>query len=34
MLLDGKFIKQGDFDTIFESKDERIQNFYDYNFIQ
>jgi phospholipid/cholesterol/gamma-HCH transport system ATP-binding protein len=34
MLLDGRFIKQGDFDTIFESKDERIQNFYDYNFIQ
>ncbi|HYK57300.1 MAG TPA: ATP-binding cassette domain-containing protein, partial [Flavisolibacter sp.] len=34
MLLDGRFIKQGDFDTIFESKDERIQSFYDYNFIQ
>jgi phospholipid/cholesterol/gamma-HCH transport system ATP-binding protein len=34
MLLDGKFIKQGDFDTIFETKDERIQSFYDYNFIQ
>jgi phospholipid/cholesterol/gamma-HCH transport system ATP-binding protein len=34
MLLDGRFVKQGNFDTIFETKDERIQNFYDYNFIQ
>lgn len=34
MLLDGRFVKQGDFDTIFETKDERIQSFYDYNFIQ
>ena len=34
MLLDGKFVKQGDFETIFETEDERIQSFYDYNFIQ
>jgi phospholipid/cholesterol/gamma-HCH transport system ATP-binding protein len=34
MLLDGKFIKEGSFDGIFETKDERIQSFYDYNFIQ
>ncbi|HEU4634158.1 MAG TPA: ATP-binding cassette domain-containing protein, partial [Flavisolibacter sp.] len=34
MLLDGKFVKQGDFETIFETADERIQSFYDYNFIQ
>ena len=34
MLLDGRFIKQGDFNEVFATKDERIQNFYDYNFIQ
>jgi phospholipid/cholesterol/gamma-HCH transport system ATP-binding protein len=34
MLLDGRFVRQGDFETIFETEDERIQNFYDYNFIQ
>ena len=34
MLLDGKFVKQGSFDTVFETNDERIQSFYDYNFIQ
>jgi phospholipid/cholesterol/gamma-HCH transport system ATP-binding protein len=34
MLLDGKFIKEGSFEEVFESKDERIKSFYDYNFIQ
>jgi len=33
MLFDGKFIKQGTFDDVFNSDDERIQNFYKYNFI-
>ena len=33
MLYDGKFIKQGTFDEVFQSDDERIQNFYKYNFI-
>jgi phospholipid/cholesterol/gamma-HCH transport system ATP-binding protein len=33
MLFDGKFIKQGTFDEVFEADDERIQNFYKYNFI-
>ncbi len=33
MLYDGKFIKQGTFEEVFNSDDERIQNFYDYNFI-
>lgn len=33
MLFDGKFIKQGTFDEVFNTDDERIQNFYDYNFI-
>lgn len=34
MLFDGKFIKQGTFDEVFETNDERIQNFYNYNFIK
>jgi len=33
MLLDGKFVKQGSFENIFDTDDERIQSFYDYNFI-
>ena len=33
MLFDGKFIKQGTFDEVFSSDDERIRNFYNYNFI-
>lgn len=33
MLYDGKFIKKGTFDEVFASDDERIQNFYKYNFI-
>jgi phospholipid/cholesterol/gamma-HCH transport system ATP-binding protein len=34
MLLDGRFVKQGTFDEVFNAQDERIKNFYDYNFIQ
>mgnify|MGYP001548647360 CR=1 FL=1 len=33
MLFEGKFIKQGTFDEVFSSDDERIRNFYKYNFI-
>jgi phospholipid/cholesterol/gamma-HCH transport system ATP-binding protein len=33
MMYEGKFIKQGTFDEVFSSEDERIQNFYKYNFI-
>ena len=33
MLFDGKFIKQGTFEEVFSGDDERIQNFYKYNFI-
>lgn len=33
MLYDGKFIKKGTFDEVFSSDDQRIQNFYKYNFI-
>jgi phospholipid/cholesterol/gamma-HCH transport system ATP-binding protein len=34
MLLDGKFAKEGSFEEVFASDDERIKSFYDYNFIQ
>ncbi|MBB5638218.1 phospholipid/cholesterol/gamma-HCH transport system ATP-binding protein [Pedobacter cryoconitis] len=34
MLLDGQFAIQGTFDEVFESKDERVQSFYNYNFTQ
>ncbi len=33
MLLDGKFERQGSFDEIFETEDNRVKPFYDYNFI-
>ena len=33
VLLDGKFIAEGDFTEVFEHADERIKGFYDYNFI-
>lgn len=33
MLLDGKFIREGSFEHIFKSDDQRILNFYKYNFI-
>lgn len=33
MLFDGKFLKQGTFDEVFADQDEKIQNFYQYNFI-
>ncbi len=34
MLLDGKFIKVGTFEEVFESDDERVKSFYNYNFIK
>lgn len=34
MLLDGRFIKEGTFEEVFQTDDERIQSFYNYNFIQ
>lgn len=33
MLLDGKFEREGCFDDIFNTDDERVKPFYDYNFI-
>jgi phospholipid/cholesterol/gamma-HCH transport system ATP-binding protein len=34
MLLDGTFVKEGTFASVFDTQDERLKNFYDYNFIQ
>jgi phospholipid/cholesterol/gamma-HCH transport system ATP-binding protein len=34
MLLDGKFERQGTFEEVFNTNDERVQPFYNYNFIQ
>ncbi len=33
MLLDGKFERQGSFEEIFDTDDERVKAFYNYNFI-
>ena len=33
MLSEGKFIRQGSFDEVFNTDDTRVQNFYNYNFI-
>lgn len=33
MLHDGQFIKQGTFAEVFETEDERIKQFHEYNFI-
>jgi len=34
MMMDGKFIREGSFDEVFNTNDERIKSFYEYNFIQ
>jgi len=34
MLLDGRFERQGSFEEVFNTNDERVQPFYDYNFIK
>jgi phospholipid/cholesterol/gamma-HCH transport system ATP-binding protein len=33
MLVDGRISRQGSFDEIFDTDDERIRGFYNYNFI-
>ncbi|MBC3538422.1 ABC transporter ATP-binding protein [Rufibacter sediminis] len=33
MLLDGQFQRQGTFDEVFNTQDERVRLFHDYNFI-
>jgi phospholipid/cholesterol/gamma-HCH transport system ATP-binding protein len=32
MLMDGKIITQGTFDEVFDNADERVAEFYNYNF--
>lgn len=34
MLLDGKFERMGSFESVFDTDDERVKPFYDYNFIK
>jgi phospholipid/cholesterol/gamma-HCH transport system ATP-binding protein len=34
LLLDGRFAKTGTFREVFESNDEQVKGFYNYNFIQ
>ncbi len=34
MLLDGQFQRVGSFDEVFDTNDERVKPFFDYNFIQ
>ena len=34
VLLDGKFLKVGKFKEVFESDDEQLKSFFNYNFIQ
>ena len=33
MLLDGKFERQGTFEEVFAGNDERVKQFYEYNFV-
>ncbi|RFM29528.1 ABC transporter ATP-binding protein [Deminuibacter soli] len=33
MMVEGRFIQQGSFETIFESNDPTVTSFYQYNFI-
>ncbi len=34
MLFDGQFLKDGKFEDVFDSDDEQIKGFFNYNFIQ
>ena len=34
MLLDGTFVKVGKFEEVFDTDDEQVRGFYNYNFIQ
>ncbi|WP_276496985.1 ABC transporter ATP-binding protein [Pontibacter litorisediminis] len=34
MLLDGQFQREGTFEEVFDSDDERVKMFYDYNFVK
>ena len=34
MMMNGKFVRHGDFEEVFDTSDETIRGFFDYNFIQ
>ena len=34
MLAEGRFLRQGSFEEVFESEDPKIRSFYNYNFIE
>jgi phospholipid/cholesterol/gamma-HCH transport system ATP-binding protein len=34
MLLDGKFLKMGNFKEVFDTDNEQVKGFFNYNFIQ
>ncbi|MFT3750538.1 MAG: ATP-binding cassette domain-containing protein [Agriterribacter sp.] len=34
ILLDGNFVQTGSFEEVFSTSDERINSFYEYNFIE
>ena len=34
MLLNGQFMKVGKFEDVFQTEDEQVKSFYNYNFIQ
>jgi phospholipid/cholesterol/gamma-HCH transport system ATP-binding protein len=34
MLLDGSFQRQGTFEQVFDTDDERVKSFYEYNFTE
>ena len=34
MFVEGKFIRVGDFKDVFDTSDEQVKGFYDYNFIK
>jgi phospholipid/cholesterol/gamma-HCH transport system ATP-binding protein len=34
MLVDGKFLKVGNFEEVFDTDDEQVKGFFNYNFIQ
>jgi len=34
MMMNGKFVRHGDFEEVFDASDETIRGFFDYNFIQ
>lgn len=34
MLLDGKVLKVGNFNEVFDTDNEQVKSFFNYNFIQ